>query len=203
MMQNHPFVAGLKISLDREGRAMESTVRGWQEGEVLLIDTPGGMGDIKKSDDLDCTLYTRTGPPATFVSCMIGALPEYNLSVLSFPEKIEGASQAVIERLNVTLPVTVAKAGEGKESASAAIMTDISLSDCLLTCEKLFIAGDAIVIKGSFPGLDEPFELTGSVKNSMKAKKGGSHGVALDGKNKESLQKLERYLDQLKSYMYI
>ena len=205
MKTKHPFITGLKIHLDQGGRSFESSIRGWKEKELLIIDTPGEAGNIKKETEITCSLRVRTGSPVTFTTHRTGLLPEYGLTVLAYPEEIAGSDRLADARLTVTAPVNVRHEGDAdRAKTSSAVMTDISMEGCQIKCSKLFTAGDRIVISGSLPSMEGIFEVTGEVRAGMKTKdESCSHGVLFIDEKEPGMEKLEEYINKVTSHINV
>lgn len=186
------FSPGSKISLRQGAARIESRVRGYKAGELILVDTPDQIGVTFDEGAIECELHRRTGSPVTFSSRFSGELPDFALSLIAYPEAIEGLDEGGTTRLNVNLPVRIVAPGGGQDLKG--VMTDISLEGCQIKCEQLLVAGDGVVIKGALPGVGEPFELAGLVRVAMKmADGGGAHGVEFDADDTENLDRLKDY----------
>ena len=205
MQTTYPFITGLKINLEQGERSFESSIRGWKEGELLIIDTPGEADNIEEKSDINCSLRVRTGSPVTFTTQRTGLLPEYNLMVLAYPDKMISSGHPMQNRLSVTAPVSVRLTGDGDETKTiSAVMTDISMEGCQLKCGQLFTAGDRVVISGSFPGMGSAFEVTGEIRAGMKTKdECCSHGVLFTDPKGPGMEKLKEYINMVTAHINI
>jgi len=127
------FKAGRSLTLERGGVKARTVLRGWKNGQYLLVDIPGGLWTAPSTAPILCQIFSA-GAARGFKTEFVGVLRELKLLVLKYPSDIVDATNRSSSRFNTTLPVSVLGGRDGDEEWGRGVITNISKGGCQVVC---------------------------------------------------------------------
>jgi hypothetical protein len=197
MIPHPPFKTGQKLLILDGDRKIETILRGWTVGKVVIVDTPEGGFHFADKKQVEGELFRSSGAAATFEFEPLGAMPEFNLFCFSYPTKFVGAETRRSNRFEITLPVTIHKT-IGSPSVGIGVISDLSQEGCCLLCNFPFDVNSHFAIELFLPGINTPVSLTTIVRSSRRLKaKQYEYGLWFDLESSKEVKNLTLYLNRV------
>jgi len=193
------FRAGQELTMERSGHTARTTLRGWKAGHYLLMDMPDASWAADDKSPIIGRL-SGNGVYYGFNSEFIGALREFKLLIIRFPEDITETSYRKSERFNATLPVTViTESPEGKREEKG-VITDISDGGCQLACHSSFAKDSTLFLGLNLPTGQTLERLPCIIRGANRNKNLYVYGLQFDVAEEKTLEPLRQFLAQVDLY---
>ncbi len=141
----------VELSIETNGRAYKTVLRGWKHDVLLLVDIPDQIFRTKMVDDLVCRCSSK-GKYYGFTVKWLGILAEPSLMYLSYPEDVFGSDLRKSKRYVVTLPASLYKNSGGTRSAEVPVLLkELSHDGLAFISERSFRVGDKLTMSTSLP----------------------------------------------------
>lgn len=194
------LAVGQKITASVRGENFDVFIRGWREGEYIIIDAPLYKGSSLSVASLaGCKLiFNKEGCCIRFNTTVLGTFrhsPEF--LVVAYPKFIDKSNLRKHERYQVNIPI-IFKSKDG--SSNPGMIRDISLEGALITHALPLAKDDKIVVSAALK-LGNMEDLVAVVKNIRKYVKGGETFNASGMEFLNPLPKNEHLLEKIVGYI--
>ena len=151
-METEPrFESGMELSLELNGQAYRTALRGWRRSQYLMVDLPDAGQWPPQSKEVIIGRLFGNGTYYGFSTECMSVMREFRLVILRYPEDMVDTTYRKTERFAISLPVTVHRQLSGGERQEKGVITNISAGGCQLRSPKPIGKGDSFRLTINLP----------------------------------------------------
>lgn len=187
---------GQKVTASIRGENFDVFIRGWREGEYIVVDMPMyKRAPLTVASLAGCKLiFKKDGCFIKFDSTVLGTFRHAPMFlVVSYPKFIEKKNLRKHERYQINIPI-IFKGKDG--SSNPGLIRDISLEGALITHSVSMVEGDKIVISAAMK-IGNMDDLVAAIKNIRPFVKNGEAQNATGVEFLNPLPKNEHLLEKI------
>ena len=152
--QGLPLAFGQKIMLTLRGEKYQAVIRGWMEGQYLIVDNPQFQGDpVYIAPLTGCSLdYTVEGTYVNFKSLVLVSINQpVRLLVIEFPRQFDTFELRKNPRHQTNFPIVYIVEKEPPEEVYNGSIRDLSITGALICHERRLFKNQHIFITLELP----------------------------------------------------
>ena len=158
-----PLTLGQKVTITVRGEVFTVLVRGWRQGQYVLLDLPRvGVEDFKIPPQIGIQVhFTKAGLFVSFkTTSILSFVQAISFLVIEYPRSFDSHNLRKHERFKANFPVRYHYEENGKKIEDSGIVRDISVSGILLTHTKQLVKENKLCLNFDIPSC-------GSIQNQM------------------------------------
>ena len=158
-----PLTLGQKITITVRGEVFTVLVRGWRQGQYVLLDLPRvGVEDFKIPPQIGIQVhFTKAGLFVNFkTTSILSFVQAISFLVIEYPRSFDSHNLRKHERFKTNFPLRYHYEENGKKIEESGIVRDISVSGILLTHTKQLVKENKLCLNFDIPSC-------GSIQNQM------------------------------------
>ena len=174
--QGLPLAFGQKIMLTLRGEKYQSVIRGWMEGQYIIVDNPQFQGDpVYISPLTGCSVdYTVDGVFVNYKSLVLVSINQpVRLLVVEFPRQFETFDLRKNPRHSTNFPILFIVENEPPEDVYNGSIRDLSVAGALICHDRRLYKNQHIFITLELPKETIP-NMKAEVRNVRKNPKSTS-----------------------------
>ena len=158
-----PLTLGQKVTITVRGEVFSVLVRGWRQGQYVLLDLPRvGVEDFKIPPQIGIQVhFTKAGLFVSFkTTSILSFVQAISFLVIEYPRSFDSHNLRKHERFKANFPLRYHYEEDGKKIEDSGIVRDISVSGILLTHTKQLVKENKLCLNFDIPSC-------GSIQNQM------------------------------------
>ena len=133
---NFPFTLGQKVTITVRGEVFTVLVRGWRQGQYVLLDLPRvGVEDFKIPPQIGIQVhFTKVGLFVSFkTTSILSFVQAISFLVIEYPRSFDSHNLRKHERFKANFPLRYHYEEDGQKIEGSGIVRDISESGLLFS----------------------------------------------------------------------
>ena len=158
-----PLTLGQKVTITVRGEVFTVLVRGWRQGQYVLLDLPRvGVEDFKIPHQIGIQVhFTKVGLFVSFkTTSILSFVQAISFLVIEYPRSFDSHNLRKHERFKANFPLQYHYEEDGKKIEDSGIVRDISESGILFTHTKQVSKENKLCLNFDIPSC-------GSIQNQM------------------------------------
>ena len=158
-----PLTLGQKVTITVRGEVFTVLVRGWRQGQYVLLDLPRvGVEDFKIPPQIGIQVhFTKAGLFVSFkTTSILSFVQAISFLVIEYPRSFDSHNLRKHERFKANFPLRYHYEEDGKKIEDSGIVRDISESGILFTHTKQVSKENKLCLNFDIPSC-------GSIQNQM------------------------------------
>ena len=158
-----PLILGQKVTITVRGEVFTVIVRGWRQGQYVLLDLPRvGVEDFKIPPQIGIQVhFTKEGLFVSFkTTSILSFVQAISFLVIEYPRSFDSHNLRKHERFKANFPLRYHYEEDGKKIEDSGIVRDISESGLLFTHTKQVFKENKLCLNFAIPSC-------GSIQNQM------------------------------------
>jgi len=158
-----PLALGQKVTITVRGEVFTVFVRGWRQGQYVILDLPRvGVEDFKIAPQIGIKVhFTKAGLFVSFkTTSILSFVQAISFLVIEYPRSFDSHNLRKHERFKTNFPLRYHYEENGKKIEESGIVRDISVSGILLTHTKQLVKENKLCLNFDIPSC-------GSIQNQM------------------------------------
>ena len=158
-----PLALGQKVTITVRGEVFTVLVRGWRQGQYVLLDLPRvGVEDFKIPPQIGIQVhFTKAGLFVSFkTTSILSFVQAVSFLVIEYPRSFDSHNLRKHERFKANFPLLYHYEEDGQKIEGSGIVRDISASGILFTHTKQVFKENKLCLNFDIPGC-------GSIQNQM------------------------------------
>ena len=158
-----PLVMGQKVTITVRGEVFTVLVRGWRQGQYVLLDLPRvGVEDFKIPPQIGIQVhFTKAGLFVSFkTTSILSFVQAISFLVIEYPRSFDSHNLRKHERFKANFPLRYHYEEDGQKIEDSGIVRDISESGILFTHTKQVFKENKLCLNFDIPSC-------GSIQNQM------------------------------------
>ena len=158
-----PLKLGQKVTITVRGEVFTVIVRGWRQGQYVLLDLPRvGVEDFKIPPQIGIQVhFTKAGLFVSFkTTSILSFVQAVSFLVIEYPRSFDSHNLRKHERFKANFPLRYHYEEDGKKIEDSGIVRDISESGILFTHTKQVFKENKLCLNFDIPSC-------GSIQNQM------------------------------------
>ena len=158
-----PLTLGQKVTITVRGEVFTVLVRGWRQGQYVLLDLPRvGVEDFKIPPQIGIQVhFTKVGLFVSFkTTSILSFVQAISFLVIEYPRSFDSHNLRKHERFKANFPLRYHYEEDGQKIEDSGIVRDISESGILFTHTKQVFKENKLCLNFDIPSC-------GSIQNQM------------------------------------
>ena len=158
-----PLTLGQKVTITVRGEVFTVLVRGWRQGQYVLLDLPRvGVEDFKIPPQIGIQVhFTKAGLFVSFkTTSILSFVQAISFLVIEYPRSFDSHNLRKHERFKANFPLRYHYEEDGQKIEDSGIVRDISESGLLFTHTKQVFKENKLCLNFDIPSC-------GSIQNQM------------------------------------
>ena len=158
-----PLILGQKVTITVRGEVFTVIVRGWRQGQYVLLDLPRvGVEDFKIPPQIGIQVhFTKEGLFVSFkTTSILSFVQAISFLVIEYPRSFDSHNLRKHERFKANFPLRYHYEEDGKKIEGSGIVRDISANGILFTHTKQVFKENKLYLNFDIPSC-------GSIQNQM------------------------------------
>jgi hypothetical protein len=158
-----PLTLGQKVTMTVRGEVFTVLVRGWRQGQYVLLDLPRvGVEDFKIPPQIGIKVnFTKAGLFVSFkTTSILSFIQAISFLVIEYPRSFDSHNLRKHERFKANLPLRYHYEEGGQKIEGSGIVRDISVSGILFTHTKQVLKENKLCLSFDIPSC-------GNIQNQM------------------------------------
>ena len=158
-----PLTLGQKVTITVRGEVFTVLVRGWRQGQYVLLDLPRvGVEDFKIPPQIGIQVhFTKEGLFVSFkTTSILSFVQAISFLVIEYPRSFDSHNLRKHERFKANFPLRYHYEEDGKKIEGSGIVRDISANGILFTHTKQVFKENKLYLNFDIPSC-------GSIQNQM------------------------------------
>ena len=158
-----PLILGQKVTITVRGEVFTVLVRGWRQGQYVLLDLPRvGVEDFKIPPQIGIQVhFTKAGLFVSFkTTSILSFVQAISFLVIEYPRSFDSHNLRKHERFKANFPLRYHYEEDGQKIEESGIVRDISESGLLFTHTKQVFKENKLCLNFDIPSC-------GSIQNQM------------------------------------
>ena len=158
-----PLTLGQKVTITVRGEVFTVKVRGWRQGQYVLLDLPRvGVEDFKIAPQIGIQVhFTKAGLFVSFkTTSILSFVQAISFLVIEYPRSFDSHNLRKHERFKANFPLRYHYEEDGQKIEDSGIVRDISESGLLFTHTKQVFKENKLCLNFDIPSC-------GSIQNQM------------------------------------
>ena len=158
-----PLILGQKVTITVRGEVFTVLVRGWRQGQYVLLDLPRvGVEDFKIPPQIGIQVhFTKAGLFVSFkTTSILSFVQAISFLVIEYPRSFDSHNLRKHERFKANFPLQYYYEEDGQKIEESGIVRDISESGLLFTHTKQVFKENKLCLNFDIPSC-------GSIQNQM------------------------------------
>ena len=158
-----PLTLGQKVTITVRGEVFTVLVRGWRQGQYVLLDLPRvGVEDFKIPPQIGIQVhFTKAGLFVSFkTTSILSFVQAVSFLVIEYPRSFDSHNLRKHERFKANFPLRYHYEEDGQKIEDSGIVRDISESGILFTHSKQVFKENKLCLNFDIPSC-------GSIQNQM------------------------------------
>ena len=158
-----PLILGQKVTITVRGEVFTVLVRGWRQGQYILLDLPRvGVEDFKIPPQIGIQVhFTKAGLFVSFkTTSILSFVQAISFLVIEYPRSFDSHNLRKHERFKANFPLRYHYEEDGQKIEESGIVRDISESGLLFTHTKQVFKENKLCLNFDIPSC-------GSIQNQM------------------------------------
>ena len=195
-----PLKLGQKVTITVRGEVFTVIVRGWRQGQYVLLDLPRvGVEDFKIPPQIGIQVhFTKVGLFVSFkTTSILSFVQAISFLVIEYPRSFDSHNLRKHERFKANFPLRYHYEEDGQKIEDSGIVRDISESGILFTHTKQVFKENKLCLNFDIPSCGSIQNQMVDIRNIRKNPKSETSPFVTGVKWKELSQESEVSLKQL------